>query len=278
MEHYVFVYGTLLFGERNHRLIEEANCSAKVAWVKGHLVDTTNGYPALVLGSDQQVYGELYRISDELMIEIDKLEGYVPDGESHYERKVVEVETDLGRLKAYTYYYEAWKAEGLREVAFGNWRLDQQLKNNVPYYFAYGSCMDDERINLADKLKEFERLGVGYLKGYELQFTVNRPDGGRADIVEVEREVVEGIVYEITEAARDYLYEREGVHSGMYRPAIVDVKFHGELVPMLTFIVIDKKDEVAPPDHYLTEILRGGAPDVSDEYLKRVRLRARRLF
>ncbi|GEN45381.1 gamma-glutamylcyclotransferase [Alkalibacillus haloalkaliphilus] len=277
MEHYVFVYGTLLYNERNHRLIEGAHRVAKEAWMTGRLVDTTNGYPALVLDSDQVVYGEVYSVTGELLEKIDELEGYVPNGDSHYERKVVEVETDFGTFEAYTYYYESWKAESLREVPFGDWRLDRQLKDNVPYYFAYGSCMDDERINLAGKLEEFDRLGVGRLDGYELQFTVNRPDGGRADIVEAEGEAVEGVVYEITEAARDYLYEREGVHSGMYRPAIVDVKFRGDLVPMLTFIVIDKKDEIAPPDHYLTEILRGGAPDVSEAYLEKVRLRAERL-
>ncbi|WP_279401690.1 hypothetical protein [Piscibacillus salipiscarius] len=46
---------------------------------------------------------------------------------------------------------------------------------------------------------------------------------------------------------------------------------------MLTFIVIDKLEEIAPPDHYLNEIVRGGKRHLSETYLKQINSRVERL-
>ncbi|MDY0395157.1 gamma-glutamylcyclotransferase [Virgibacillus halophilus] len=60
--------------------------------------------------------------------------------------------------------------------------------------------------------------------------------------------MVEGKVYEIAHDAVSYLYEREGVYAGSYRPAVVQVRLDkGRVVPALTFIVVHKEKETAPP-------------------------------
>ena len=40
------------------------------------------------------------------------------------------------------------------------------------------------------------------------------------------------------------------------------------LVEALTFIVVNKDEEAAPPAHYLEEIIRGGTGVLSSEYMK----------
>jgi hypothetical protein len=38
----------------------------------------------------------------------------------------------------------------------------------------------------------------------------------------------------------------------------------------LTFLVVDKEEEVAPPSHYAAEILRGAKGYVSDSYYQKL--------
>lgn len=277
MEQLVFVYGTLRQGERNHYLIDSAKLVTRQAWLKGKLIDTGKDYPALLLGSNDRVYGEIYEVNNELLKTLDELEGFTGQGKkNHYERCEQVISSDLGEFKALVYFYPKEVSDS-PVVPFGDWRLKKLLDQGTPLYFAYGSCMDYERIELAGKIAEFKTLGLGSLHDYELQFTVRADDGGRADIVETPGQHVQGIVYDITDQALEYLYEREGVYIGKYRPAVVDVEYNNRVLPMLTFIVIDKLDEVAPPDHYLNEILRGGKPHLSETYLKNIELRVNRL-
>jgi cation transport regulator ChaC len=128
--------------------------------------------------------------------------------------------------------------------------------------------VDHARFKLAGVDHYFQKLaGVAELEGYTLRFAKKLPDGGRADIVE-EGGVVEGKVYEIPYECLEYLYRREGVHTRLYRPALIDVKMDGQTVQdVLTFIVVSKDSETAPPDHYLEEIIRGGTGFLSDSYL-----------
>ncbi|UOF89117.1 gamma-glutamylcyclotransferase [Fodinisporobacter ferrooxydans] len=82
-------------------------------------------------------------------------------------------------------------------------------------YFAYGSCMDDERFKLhrVDGLF-MDVFGCGLLHGYSFRFTRKAYEGGHANIVECTSSfggTVEGKVYRIGQAALTYLHEREGV-------------------------------------------------------------------
>ena len=65
------------------------------------------------------------------------------------------------------------------------------------------------------------------------------------------------------------VYRREGVGSRLYRPAFVDLTINGTLYnEVLTFIVVNKEEETAPPVHYSEEIIRGGTGYLSESYLE----------
>src|SRR5690606_21306414 len=109
-----------------------------------------------------------------------------------------------------------------------DWKVYQFMKQSRLHYFAYGSCMDNARFKESNVDQHFQKvIGRGNLDGYTLTFTMKAIDGGRADIVEGDG-MVEGKVYDIGQEAISYLYRREGVESGYYRPAIITVEIDDE--------------------------------------------------
>ncbi|WP_235600213.1 gamma-glutamylcyclotransferase, partial [Bacillus amyloliquefaciens] len=94
-------------------------------------------------------------------------------------------------------------------------------------------------------------------EGYSTRFTLRRPDGSRADLVE-DGGRTEGVLYKLPFEAATYLYKREGVDNHTYRPAFIEVCAGGRVYRgVLTFLVLDKAEEIAPPGHYQEEIERG---------------------
>ncbi|MGY3717791.1 gamma-glutamylcyclotransferase [Sutcliffiella cohnii] len=265
--HIVFVYGTLRKNERNHRLLEGSRLIAEQAWTTGVMYDTGLHYPALQKSSTGRVYGELYEVNDHTLSSLDRLEGYQAHrSDNLYDRVSQSINTDKGTYEAYVYIMVNNNMLQ-RKIHGGDWKVYQLEKKPKFYYFAYGSCMDNERFQLANVDHHFQKVtGKGTLPGYSLRFTWRSLDGGRADIVE-EDGVVEGKVYELASDALPYLYDREGVDASCYRPAVIEVEMEEEVLEVLTFIVVHKKDESAPPAHYLKEIIRGGSGFLSNEYL-----------
>lgn len=274
-KNYVFVYGTLRRHECNHRLLQNAELVAEQAWTKGELFDTGLGYPALKVSETGTVFGELYLVSDHELALLDQLEDYKENAQDNlYERPKRTIYHDRGETEAYVYTIATHNEGMLRTpIPYGDWRvaLFEKEQGNV-LYFAYGSCLDDERFKLAGADHFFQQVvGCGMLDGYTLRFTKWMADGGRADIVE-EGGVVEGKVYDVPRECLTYLYRREGVRSRLYRPALVNVSVNGDtLKNVLTFIVVAKDPETAPPDHYLEEIVRGGTGFLSDAYMARLK-------
>lgn len=267
---YVFVYGTLRMDERNHNLLASAKKIAEQAWTLGRLYDTGQGYPGLIRHKKERVYGELYKVTKSTLTKLDELEGYVK-GSSHnlYERERRKVYTDHGEVYAYVYRYLGQVAEE-SYIPYGDWKVYQLMKENKLLYFAYGSCMDDQRFRLAGVEAYFQHvLGCGRLEGYQLRYTKIAKEGGRADIVESKKKhVVQGKVYQLSKDALPYLYKREGVDARIYRPAVIRIQLHDQLIPnVLTFIVVNKRKEAAPPYEYVQEILRGGYGTLTEQYL-----------
>lgn len=265
----LFVYGTLRRHETNHELIREATLIADQAWVKGELFDTGNEYPTLELNDSGMVYGELYEVSKYLLPQLDALEDYEEGNETNlYDRTKVTVYTDNGTKEALVYVNVDETSKG-EKITHGDWKLHRIMKIHPEqvYYFAYGSCMDDERFRKAGVDHCFKNLvGAAVLKGYSMKYLFRVSDGGRADIVEDGGET-EGLVYLIPYEGVEYLFAREGFYGGWYRPTFVDVEINGETIKdVLTFHVYNKMPELSPPDHYSTEILRGAKGRVSERY------------
>ncbi|MDQ8733983.1 gamma-glutamylcyclotransferase [Paenibacillus sp. LHD-38] len=264
----VFVYGTLRRGEANCRLLEGAEMVASIAYAKGCLVDTGFGFPAMIPTTDKSVTGELYEVNLENLIRLDRLEGYYGPGDSrnHYERTRIDVKTDYGLVMAWAYIYLQHAQDQV--IPHGDWKLYRMRRQKNILYFAYGSCMDTKRIEEAGMADWFTQVeGRGVLDGFNLQFTRRATDGGRADVVESGGHT-EGKLYRIPEQALEgYLYNREGVNCNIYRPIIIPIKCtDASIADALTFVVVNKEKETAPPVWYMEEIQRGALPVVSNNY------------
>ena len=267
----VFVYGTLRKGEANDRLLENAACIAEQCWTNGILYDTGFGYPAVKQAQISQIFGELYTVTDSELMRLDQLEGYSEAGKNNlYERIQQTVYTDKGQFNAYIYV--ANKENLLKQkIPNGDWKEHNLLlrKMDSVFYFAYGSCMDQARFKQDGFAHYFQNMvGVGVLPNYTLRFTRKSSYDamGRADIVE-EGGRVEGKVYEIpVKALKEYLYAREGAPKA-YRPTFVTIELNGKKVQALSFVVVHKQSETAPPDWYEEEILRGANRFLTDEYI-----------
>jgi len=273
---YVFVYGTLRQGQPNHQLLYDAILVSEQANINGTLYDTGEGYPALLINQESSVFGEIYSVTQDTLQTLDILEGYKEGRESNlYYRCKEEVKTDHATLTCSVYVLdEAHKQRLGEEIPFQDWSVYQWYTSfQQVNYFAYGSCMDTERIEKAGMIDHFSNdVQVGKLAGYRFAYSFHRPDGGRADIIESDQgEYVEGIVYSLPKDAINYLFKREGVYSQFYRPTFVTVEINGKLQSqVLTFTVIDKHPCSAPPEHYATEILRGAKGRLSDSYIKKL--------
>lgn len=268
---YVFVYGTLRMHESNHYLLASAKKVAEQAWTHGRLYDTGNGYPGMLMDKKERVYGEIYQVTEKELEELDELEGYIQGKENNlYDRVRQSVYTDQGKIKANVYIYLDKLEEEKNYIPYGDWKIYRLTNQNSVLYFAYGSCMDDQRFHQAGVEKYFtDVIGCGLLSGYRLRYTRIAKDGGRADIVERnQKNEVQGKVYRLKKEVLPYLYRREGVEASIYRPASIQVEINGKRVQdVLTFIMVRKEKETAPPYGYAEEIIRGGYGTVSDEYL-----------
>lgn len=276
----VFVYGTLMKGCVHHDKLGDSKCLAEQAWVRGELYHTHEYYPAMIQG-DRTVYGELYEVSEDILKVLDDLEDYTGDPERDlYDRMKVKVTTDTNVVEAFAYILTEKKNTMLRDlVTYQNWKVAGQLENKEILYFAYGSCMDDDRFKKAGVDRHFmDCAGLGILPGYSLKFGFKGTAGHAADIVE-DGGTVEGKVYKINQEALDYLMVREGVEAGFYRPAIISLKLNGQPVDgVLTFLVLEKHEEQAPTEIYATEILRGGKGTLTSEYWESLRSRIKEQF
>ena len=114
-EHKVFVYGTLLTGERNARWA--MNARRHPAWTHGTIYDTGYGYPAFVKEGETKIVGELLTVDDEGFASMDRLEGYP----RLYRREEIMVTTDSGRRKAWVYIMNRLP-EHAKVIASGDWR------------------------------------------------------------------------------------------------------------------------------------------------------------
>jgi gamma-glutamylcyclotransferase (GGCT)/AIG2-like uncharacterized protein YtfP len=114
-ERVLFVYGTLLSGERSHeRLGAAESLGAARTAPSFHLVDL-GPYPAIVVGGKTAVAGELYRVDANLLRELDVLE-QVP-----LLFKRVRVPLEDGSM-ADAYVMDPDQVRGKRRIAHGDWR------------------------------------------------------------------------------------------------------------------------------------------------------------
>jgi gamma-glutamylaminecyclotransferase len=112
----VFVYGTLLRGEDNHRFLRSASYLGSARTAPRFQLFDVGPFPALVDSGATAVVGELYEVDVETLAALDELEDH-PDV---YRR--TEIPLDDGTV-AHAYLLVRAPAEDLPVIASGDWRL-----------------------------------------------------------------------------------------------------------------------------------------------------------
>ena len=121
----VFVYGTLMSGQTNHRYLEDSECIGKSA-IEGYDMYSAGWYPAIIAG-DGLIVGELYCVPLEDMPAIDRLEG---EGSLYAKKCETITDAELNKTLAFVYVYledvselekiSAWDEEYLWYVSYGS--------------------------------------------------------------------------------------------------------------------------------------------------------------
>lgn len=113
----VFVYGTLLSGEGNNHLLQNADSKLiGEAKVQGFMLYNLGAYPAAVPTNDinKKLVGEVWEISVDVLNNLDWLEGYP----SFYDRTLV----GTVHGEAWIYYKHYVNDPECPEIPSGNWR------------------------------------------------------------------------------------------------------------------------------------------------------------
>jgi len=111
----VFVYGTLLRGEKNHHVLRSSPCLGVGRTEPAYTLVSLGSIPAMTRGGTTSVTGEIFEVTDEVLADLDRLEGH-PDW---YKRTTVRL-TDGSFVEAYLMAPSA--VEGKPVIASGDWR------------------------------------------------------------------------------------------------------------------------------------------------------------
>lgn len=126
--HLVFVYGSLMRGYSNHRLLERGRASylgRATTRASYTLVDLVS-FPGMLEGGHTRVRGEVYQIDSATLAHLDRLEGHP----RFYQRKRVALGPFTRRLRTaltgsgiWTYVLPAEEYGQRPEIPSGDWRM-----------------------------------------------------------------------------------------------------------------------------------------------------------
>lgn len=112
----MFVYGTLKKGHSNHKLLKRSTYIGE-ATIEGYCIYDLGFYPGIKVEEGSQVAGELYEITDQVLKDLDRLEGegYL------YKREMTEARLMNGeRIETAVYVYNQ-SVKGKRKLS-KTWR------------------------------------------------------------------------------------------------------------------------------------------------------------
>lgn len=115
----VFVYGTLMRGERAHSYLSNATFLGEYR-LQDYALYNLGWFPGIRPKKGSVVYGEVYSVETDMIPEMDRYEG---EG-SLYHRTTVAVENEDGALDASVYVYAHEIRNGIIEG--GSWKARKQ--------------------------------------------------------------------------------------------------------------------------------------------------------
>jgi gamma-glutamylcyclotransferase (GGCT)/AIG2-like uncharacterized protein YtfP len=114
----LFVYGTLMARGGQGGIL--AHLPHRAARMRGSLWRMPAGYPALRLGEQGDVHGELIELEDDALLEI--LDAYEGVSEGLYQRVRGTALVGLARIPAWVYVMRSPERRGGRLLPNGRWR------------------------------------------------------------------------------------------------------------------------------------------------------------
>lgn len=101
MENYVFVYGTLMNGKRNHYILEDSKFIGN-GFISDYFMFNIVTYPGIQKSKyKSKVYGEVYQVSEETLKQLDILE----EVGTLYNKEIVRVYLNDFTIDAIVYVY-----------------------------------------------------------------------------------------------------------------------------------------------------------------------------
>lgn len=117
--HKVLVYGTLLDGEPNHRLLARARFVGDAATMGGFALHDLGFFPGMTRAGAGVVVGEVYEVDDATLAALDRLEGHP----RFYRRTTVSL---ADGEQVWTYLLGPEQVEGRPIIRSGSWRARRQ--------------------------------------------------------------------------------------------------------------------------------------------------------
>jgi gamma-glutamylcyclotransferase (GGCT)/AIG2-like uncharacterized protein YtfP len=124
---YVFVYGTLRKGDSRFGVLDECPVIAEVAFLDQFEMLHLGGFPGIVPGNGR-VRGEVYEIDEDILAQLDGIEGYYeddPKGSLYLRQTVFPFHDDggsIGETLTYVYNEGRWRSDRARNVIeSGDW-------------------------------------------------------------------------------------------------------------------------------------------------------------
>jgi gamma-glutamylcyclotransferase (GGCT)/AIG2-like uncharacterized protein YtfP len=111
----VFVYGTLLAGERNHRHLTGARLVSAATTAPAFRLHDLGPFPGLVAGGAHAIVGEVYAVDEATLAALDRLEDH-----PRFYRRTSVVLADGACVE--TYLLTPEQVEGHPVIVSGSWR------------------------------------------------------------------------------------------------------------------------------------------------------------
>lgn len=166
----VFVYGTLLQGLERHTALGDSAFVGPAIMSGAKLYDLGT-YPGVVQG-EGEVTGELYRVSAQVLAELDGIEGYsteAPEASLYIRAQhPVRLFATGASLQAHVYVFNGslLKAKPIEVEDYRRYRLENSSRKQ--WMLAYGSNLSTQRLEA--RVGPCPNFQVASLAGYELVF------------------------------------------------------------------------------------------------------------
>jgi gamma-glutamylaminecyclotransferase len=123
-QHLVFVYGTLMRDEINHRLLATARFVAEAHTEPCFELFDLGHFPAMNTGGQTMVRGEVYAVDDQTLVRLDRLEGH-PE---FYQRTPIRL---ADGQEVQTYLMGDARMRRRPAIALGDWRAHRKRARGV---------------------------------------------------------------------------------------------------------------------------------------------------